>query len=158
MFRIIAIILGICLGSPAVSAAFDLYVYSVKAPLFEEPKVGAQRIAEVRQGEKLVGIGVQESWYRIDHEGRQLWIFSLMVRKTPLPDRKIPSQEEVDQMSQSARTRPSAFTTTAAARGLREKRGKGKEKYRLDYGALKKMESFGVTEGDAIAFMEEMEK
>jgi ribosomal protein L15E len=149
---------GALLLTATASAAFDLYVSSTKAPLYSEPRSGAEKVAEARQGEKLVGLESQGSWYRIDYGGKRLWILNLMVRKTLPPERKTPSKDEVDQMAQSARTRPSAYTTTAGARGLREKRGGQNEKYRLDYDALEKMESFEVTDEEASAFLEEASK
>lgn len=138
---------------PTISHAFDLYVHSAKAPLFQAPSIGSKKIIELKKGAKLIGIEERANWYRVEYDNKNAWVYKLMVRKAPPLDRKAVSDKQVEELAYKARRRPSSFATTAAARGLREKRKRFSDKYALDYYALEKMESIKISDDEALEFL-----
>jgi hypothetical protein len=76
-----------------------------------------------------------------------------MARRTPPLDKKDVYGKQLEELADKARRRPSAFTTTAAARGLKEKRRRFADKYQLDYDALEKMESIQISDQEASEFL-----
>lgn len=138
---------------PASCYSFDLYVHSVKAPLYQEPSVGSARLMELEKGQKISGIKETPGWYEVEHKKKRGWIYKLMARRTPPLDKKDVYGKQLEELADKARRRPSAFTTTAAARGLKEKRRRFADKYQLDYDALEKMESIQVSDQEASEFL-----
>lgn len=138
---------------PASSYCFDLYVHSVKAPLYEAPSIGSTRLMELEKGQKIIGIKEKAGWYEVKYRSIRGWIYKLMARKTPPLDKRDVYGKQIEELSNRARRRPSAFTTTAAARGLKEKRRRFANKYQLDYDALEKMESIEIGDKEAFEFL-----
>lgn len=138
---------------PASSYSFDLYVHSVKAPLYQAPSIGSAKVAELQKGDKIVGIKEKAAWYEVRYKNKKGWIYKLMARKTPPLDTKDLYDKDIGELADKARRRPSAFTTTAAARGLKEKRKRFADKYQLDYDALDKMESIEISDEQASEFL-----
>ena len=138
---------------PASSYSFDLYVHSVKAPLYQSPSIGSTKVTDLEKGEKVIGIQEKTGWYEVKYKDKKGWIYKLMARKMPPLDKKDLHDEDTDELAHKARRRSSAFTTTAAARGLREKRKRFADKYQLDYDALEKMESIRISNEEANEFL-----
>jgi len=144
---------------PALSYCFDLYVHSVKAPLYQTPSMGSKKIIELKKGAKVTGIEEKANWYKVRHEGKDGWVYKLMVRKEPpmetkgLFDRLKSIFRRIDVLREKSRRRPSSYTTTAAARGLRDKRQRSADKYRLDYDAVEKIESVEISDTEALEFL-----
>jgi hypothetical protein len=65
------------------------------------------------------------------------------------------TSDQMDQMAQTARKRPSAYASTAAARGLVNQRKRLGQKLSYDYTALSKMESFAAGEKETLQFIKE---
>ena len=57
------------------------------------------------------------------------------------------------ELESKARKRPSAYTTTASARGLKAKRDRFASQYKSDYHALEQMESMAITMEEADKFL-----
>jgi len=144
---------------PTFSYSFDLYVHSVKAPIYQEPFISSKKIIELKKGTKVIGIEEKANWYRIRYGGQSVWVYKLMVKKTPpletkgLFGRLKTLAHKVQALREKSRRRPSSYTTTAAARGLRDKRKRFAEKYRLDYDALEKVESIEISNTEALEFL-----
>ena len=140
---------------PSAGYSFDLYVHSTKAPLFKEPAVDSEKIAEIKKGTLLQGIGENGNWYNVKHENLSGWIFKLIVKKTKPVDKKDISKDQVSELSEKARKRPSAFSTTAAARGLKDQRERPSDKYILDYESLEQIESIEISDEEAETFLKQ---
>jgi len=144
---------------PTFSYCFDLYVHSVKAPLYQTPSIGSKKIIELKKGAKVIGIEEKTSWYKVRYEGKDGWVYKLMVKKTPpletkgLFTRLKSLFRRIHVLREKSRRRPSSYTTTAAARGLRDKRQRFADKYRLDYEALEKIESIEISDNQALEFL-----
>ena len=144
---------------PTLSYSFDLYVHSVKASLYQAPSIGSKKIIELKKGSKIVCIEEKTNWYKVRHKGKDGWVYKLMVRKSPPLETKGLFTRlkslfwRVRMLRERSRRRPSSFTITAAARGLRDKRQRFADKYRLDYEAVEKMESIEISDNQALEFL-----
>ena len=144
---------------PTFSYSFDLYVHSVKAPLYQEPSIGSKRIINLKKGTKVTGIEEDANWYRVRYRGKDGWVYKLMVKKTPplktkgLFARLKSTFRKIHIFREKSRRRPSSYTTTAAARGLRNRGSGFAQKYQLDYDALEKMESIEISDTEALEFL-----
>jgi len=156
-----AVLLFILIFIPSYSQAFDLYVNSIKATIYHDPSIGSKKITVLSKGIKIQGLKLEGYWYKVVHNGVAGWVYKFMVKKTPPIDSnnlyaKLRSSfSRGRSLGQSARKRPSAYTTTAAARGLKEKRKRFSSKYLLDYDSLEKMEAIEISPQDALGFLEE---
>ncbi len=153
MIRKVACFVALIILVPASSYCFDLYVHSVKAPLYETPSIGSAKIWELQKGQRITGITEKVGWYQVKFKDKKGWVHKLMARKTPPLDKKDVYGKQVAELGDKARRRPSEFTTTAAARGLKAKRKRFGEKYRLDYDALEKVESVVISDEEASKFL-----
>lgn len=144
---------------PTFSHSFDLYIHSVKAPLYQKPFIGSKTIIELKKGTKIIGIEEKAQWYRVKYKNKNGWVYKLMVKKTPPLETKglfarLKSLfHKVHMLREKSRRRPSSYTTTAAARGLRDKRKRFADKYRLNYPALEKIESIVISDNEALEFL-----
>jgi len=144
---------------PTFCYSFDLYVHSAKAPLYQAPSIGSKKVTNLKKGTKVIGIEEKENWYKVEYEGKDGWVYKLMVKKAPpletkgLFARLKASFRKVAVLRAKSRRRPSSYTTTAAARGLKDKRSRFAQKYELDYDALEKMESINISDAEALEFL-----
>ena len=144
---------------PAISYSFDLYVHSVKASLYKTPSISSKEIIELKKGTKIIGIEEKANWYKARYKDKDGWVYRLMVRKTPPLETKnlyvrLKSLfHKTDVLREKSRRRPSSYTTTAAARGLRDKRQRFADKYGHDYDALEKIESIEISDTEALEFL-----
>src|SRR3989338_1147303 len=154
-----SLLIGLLLIAPYMVHAADLYVQSVKAPIFSEPSLGSKRLAESARGELLKEIEKKGDWYQIDYKGVSGWVSRLLVSTKP-PLGKVSILEEADEMlEKGARKRASAFATAAAARGLAEERARISDKYKVDYEGVEWMEALKIADEEASQFLQEgMEK
>ncbi len=155
MIKKITLSFALIILLPTSAYCFDLYVHSIKAPLYAAPSVGSRKLLQLQRGQKIIGIKENKGWYAVTFGQTQGWIYKLMARKTPPLDSSDLYGKQVDQLADKARRRPSAFTTTAAARGLKEKRKRFASKYTHDYAALEKMESIEISNEEATRFLME---
>ena len=144
---------------PAISYSYALYVHSVKAPIYATPSMSSEKLIEIPKGTKLNGTGENPSWHEVQYEDVNGWVYKLMVKKTPPMEKKgVFSRlkslfHKIHTIRGKSRRRPSSFTTTAAARGLREKRERFADKYQLAYTSLERLESIEISENEALEFL-----
>lgn len=147
---------------PAQSYAFKAYVHSINAAVYKTPSMKSKKIATLDKGEKLEVKKSKGAWYKIKSTtggGKTGWIYKFMVRKKPITNSsKLYSKlksffYKIESISKKSRRRPSSYTSTAAARGLREKRQHFAEKYNSDYKSLEVIESIVVTDEEAMDFL-----
>jgi len=154
LFAVILIML-----CPALSYSFDLYVHSVKAPIYATPAMSSEKLTEIPKGTKLTGTGENPSWYEVRYKDVHGWVYKLMVKKSPPMEKvgvfsRLKSLfHKIHTLRGKSRRRPSSFTTTAAARGLREKRERFSDKYQLAYTSLERLESIEISENEALEFL-----
>lgn len=142
------------LFAPAASAASDLvYVQSDRAPLLSKPVIGSDRLIELKKGMAVTPALEQGIWYKVTVEGKTGWLCRLMTGKTAPLNGRNESSERLKSFAGSARRRPSAFTTTAAARGLVDKRKRFAGKYKLNYSDLERMESIRIADREIREFL-----
>ena len=144
---------------PALSFSFDLYVHSVKAPIYTTPAMSSEKLMEIPKGTKLIGTSENPSWYEVQYKDIHGWVYKLMVKKSPPMEKagifyRLKSLfHKIHTLRGKSRRRPSSFTTTAAARGLREKRKRFSDKYQLAYSSLERLESIEISENEALEFL-----
>ena len=130
-----------------------MYIHSLKAPVYAEPNNGSEKIMELKIGTKVQRLEEKGFWYLIAYTGKTGWIFKLMVRDTPPRDLREINVNQMAELESKARKRPSAYTTTASARGLKAKRDRFASQYKSDYHALEQLESMVVTMEEADKFI-----
>ncbi len=147
---------------PAHAYAYTAYVHSIKATVYKSPSMKSDRVRTVSKGTKLEVSQEQGAWYLVS--GKSLgkskgWVYKFMVKKKPVSDSgrlysKLKSFfYRIESISSKSRRRPSSYTSTAAARGLREKRKHFADKYNSDYPALETIESIDISEEEAMEFL-----
>lgn len=136
-------------------AASLYYVQSNNANIRAEPSFGAKVIAKIAKGQTLTGISKQGSWIKVNVDGKEGYISSLLVSTHPPLEKQSVSKTAEEEVKPTARRRASSFTSAAAARGLtdEEKKREGIEESG-DYKALDKMESLKVTPAEVTKFKE----
>lgn len=142
---------------PSAAAAYDLYVQSIKAPVYFMPDTASGIITTYEKGSRLTGIESKDNWHMIRINDGTGWVYRFLVGDRPPPD---PGQADdlvnhYTDYSDKARRRPSSYTAAAAARGLRDKRRRFAEKYHLDYEALKKIEGMRIPESEVLSFIKQ---
>ncbi|MCX7739309.1 MAG: SH3 domain-containing protein [Hydrogenothermaceae bacterium] len=130
-----------------------LYIQSLKAPIFQNPKLGSKEVAILKKGDKVTSIGKSDGWYRVTHGNVEGWIPSLLVSKEPPLERISITEREVD-VKDTARRRASGYTTAAAVRGLLEDRYRANQKYMLDLESIEWLESLNISKEKTIEFEE----
>lgn len=130
-----------------------MYIHSLKAPVYAQPNNGSEKIMELKAGAKIHILEEKGFWYLIAHTGKTGWIFKLLVRDTSPKDLRQINVNQMADLESKARKRPSAYTTTASARGLKAKRDRFASQYKSDYHALEQMESMTITMEEADKFL-----
>ena len=97
----------------------------------------------------------QKGWLEVDFKGKKGWMLKLMLSNQPPAGTDIVDQKAQAIMQERSRLRPSAFASTAAARGLMNKEKGFGNKLKLDFKALEVMEGFRVSEKEARQFLAE---
>lgn len=154
-FLIFMIFLPAILFAKLASADTLYYVQSNNANIRAEPSFGSRVIAKIAKGQKVAGISKQGSWIKINVDGKEGYISSLLVSTHPPIEKQSVSKTDEEEVKPTARRRASSFTSAAAARGLtdEEKKREGIEESG-DYKALDKMESLKVTPAEVTKFKE----
>lgn len=145
--------LGLLAGTPVVAGT--LYVQGVKAVLYSEPRLGADRVAEVNRGDRLAELETVPGWYKVSIGQKSGWISRLAVGANAKSGSGSLLATEGEELESGARRRASSFTTAAAARGLAEDRARVSQKYRVNYAGVAEMEQGTVTTEEALAFLQE---
>ena len=151
--RFILIITMILLTPALLMSSETIYVRSAKAPLLEKPAIGSTILLNLPRGTPVTRILEDGIWYKVTYNDQTGWLCKLMTGSAPPSTVQIQPEAELEKISGSARKRPSAFTTTAAARGLMDKRKRFASKYKLDFSALEKIEAVKIADDDIDDFL-----
>lgn len=139
---------------PAVVMSSEtVYVRSAKAPLLNKPAIGSTTLLNLPRGTPVTHIMEDGIWYKVTYKDQTGWLCKLMTGATPPSSIQGQPGAELEKISGSARKRPSAFTTTAAARGLMDKRKRFASKYKLDFSALEKIEAVKIADDEIDDFL-----
>jgi hypothetical protein len=142
-------LLAICGGAQAGEI---VYVQGEQAPLYAAPQLGKAPVAVVAQGTPLTVVGGNQRWYQVSAEGHEGWVVKFMVAAHPPVNAENQANDAMEVLLKRARVRPSTYSTTAAARGLRAG-GKGiKEAYGVDYESVAQMEKSQPTAEEVADF------
>lgn len=129
------------------------YVQSSKARILAAPSFSARVIDEVSLGQQLVMKGRQGSWVKVERNGREGFVSSLLVSVRPPMARGKYIQADAGEINQGVRRRTSSFSSAAAARGLtKDDRKRADIEEGVDYRALYKMEALTVGENEVTQF------
>ena len=151
--RLILTIAMILLTPAVLMSSETIYVRSAKAPLLEKPAIGSTALLNLPRGTPVTRIMEDGIWYKVIYKDQTGWLCKLMTGSTPPSTIQGQPETELEKISGSARKRPSAFTTTAAARGLMDKRKRFASKYKLDFSALEKIEAMEITDDEIQDFL-----
>ena len=152
----------IIVSFPVQAYSFNVYVHSANAVMYESPSMHSKKIVTLNKGLKLDVTTKKGSWYKVNsktdgsHTG---WIYKFMVHEKPITNSSMLYSRlssffyKVESISKKSRRRPSSYSSTAAARGLREKRKHFAKKYKADYASLEKIEAIQISEEEAMFFL-----
>lgn len=155
-------ILFIALVLPVNGLAYTAYVHSIKATIYKSPSMRSENLTSLTKGDKLEVKGQKGAWLKVKTSGADStegWTYRFMVKKEPVTSsKKLYSRlksffYKIDSVTKKSRRRPSSYTSTAAARGLREKRRHFAEKYNADYDSLAIIESIEISDEEAMNFL-----
>jgi hypothetical protein len=135
----------------------DLYVQSNTAPVFDKPTLSGVKLMVLQQGMKVTGLKKEGMWQQVQHNNATGWVYALMLSPSPPLAPSDIASGQMDQMAATARKRPSAYASTAAARGLLNQRNRLGQRFDYNYDALKKMESYAADPKEILKFIKERE-
>ncbi|OFZ20657.1 MAG: hypothetical protein A2X94_04045 [Bdellovibrionales bacterium GWB1_55_8] len=146
-------LLVFALGIQSVWAAPEIvYVQAEKTALKAGPQMAAPTIGPLVRGEELEVLEKRGVWLRVRQTrsgGREGWVSKLFTSSHKPVGHATLSQEVKVSLEKASRRRESSYSVTASTRGLNadERVRGGRELFRADYDALKKMEAFKLQEG-----------
>lgn len=158
MKRLITVFFLIAL-LPTYAHSYAVYVHSVNAAIYKKPTMKSKKIIKLKEGDKVNVIREKGAWFQVKTKRGKGWVYKFMVNKAPVTKtEKLYSRlrsffYKIESVSGKSRRRPSSYTATAAARGLREKRKHFAEKYNADYESLEKIESIEISNEQALEFL-----
>lgn len=135
------------------SFAQEYYVQSTQAPLWRMPSFAAEKLILIPRGGKVEVLEEQQGWLGVQYKDRNGWMLKLMLAPQPPVDQKVVDQQVMQLMDERSRLRPSAYASTAAARGLMTKEAGFGDKIDTDFEAVAVMESFRASMQDALDFI-----
>lgn len=118
-----------------------VYVQSAQAPLYSSARLGKAPIEVLAHGTPLLVTAENARWYGVtvgEHAG---WVVKLMVADHPPMASQTSKDTAMETLMKRARVRPSTYSSTAAARGLRSGGGGLKEADHLNYESVAEMEA-----------------
>ncbi|MCP4748748.1 MAG: hypothetical protein GY874_21820 [Desulfobacteraceae bacterium] len=133
------------------------YVKSKQAFLWAEPNFQAEKTGVLQQGQVVEIKQSQRGWSFVSHDQLQGWTMQMMLGDKPVTAVSTEEKQAREEFAKRARIRPSSYATTAAARGLREKKDEFSSGLKCDYDALTKMESMQVDDQTAIEFIKKVQ-
>ena len=136
--------------------AQEYYVQSPKAPVWADPSFQSNQVMEVAKGERVEKLGAKGGWIHVRVKTNKGWMLKMTLSQEPPVEISVEKQQALDILATRARRRSSAYATTAAARGLREKRKHFSRQLELDFDALAKMESWQADDQQIEAFLEKV--
>jgi hypothetical protein len=155
MRRRFLLVIALVILLPTLAWCSDLFVQSRMAPVFKNPSLDSMKLTVLARGTKVTKVRKRGMWQQIQYDKQTGWVYSLMLSETIPLSYFDTTVEQMDKMAQSARKRPSSYTSTAAARGLVNQRKRLAQKLGYDYAALEKMESYAVDEKATLQFIKE---
>lgn len=137
------------------AGAEQVYVQSARAKILSAPSFRSSPIDEVGMGRMLSVKGRDGSWFKVNVGGKDGYILSLLVSNHAPLKRGGYIKADDAEIKQGVRRRSSFFASAAAARGLtKEDRARSDTEDRVDYAALRQMESQSFGDDEVMQFME----
>ena len=131
----------------------DVYVFSKKASLYEEPNVKSNQIKTINSGDVITVYKEKGYWLYVKTSNESGWISKFLVSEYKPRDAKVKMAQIKKTLKRNARRRASSYSSAAAARGLSENdtvTGSIKE----DLKAIEQVEKQKISEKELKEFME----
>ena len=142
--------------SSSMALAETGYIQGRQAKIYVAPSMKSDVVSSAKKGDAIEVIETQRRWLKVEFNGQQGWVSKLLVKNNPPMNKISVLENNSEQLQQSARRRASVATASAAARGLRsDGRARQSDDSVADFSALSEMEKMGVSEDDAMKFMEQ---
>lgn len=141
--------------------SYSAYVQSVHADIYQAPTLNSVKTMSLLKGDAVDVIKESGAFYMVSFEGSKGYIYKFLVdRRKVSSSEKLYSRlrsffQKIESVSGKSRRRPSSYTSTAAARGLRDKRKNFAGSYTSDYESLSRFESITIGEEEALNFIRE---
>ncbi|MBI3773468.1 MAG: hypothetical protein HY272_12310 [Gammaproteobacteria bacterium] len=121
-----------------------------------KPEFNAALLLVIEKGTPLQIKASQGRWLQVTVQDKTGWVSQLLVGNEPPLNQATPLNTGDQSIKQESRRRASATASAAAARGLRnDDRARQSDDAVSDYSALERMDKLGVSEDDAMKFVEE---
>jgi hypothetical protein len=148
-------LLVVLFSAGAAYAEQVCYVQSSRAKILSAPSFRSNMIDEVGMGRMLTVKGRDGNWFKVSVGGKDGYILSLLVATHAPLKRSGYLKADDAEIKQGVRRRSSFFASAAAARGLsKEDRLRADAEDRVDYPALRQMESLSLGDDELRQFME----
>ena len=97
--------------------AEDAFVRGMRVYLLEDATIRAERLTQIKRGEKLFVINRERIFSQVIYNGQNGWVLNRLLSSQPIKKRVsiLASNKDIKSF---ARKRASSYSSTAAARGL----------------------------------------
>ena len=132
------------------------YVQARQAKLYAQPSLKSSVVAILPKGQTVDLLVSEGRWLQVSVEGKTGWVSKLVVASHPPMKRVSVLADTQTDLSENARRRASSATAAAGARGLRgEERARSSDREVVNFSALEAVEAHGVSEEEALEFVEQ---
>jgi hypothetical protein len=147
--------------APALHAADEYYVQSVKAKVMSGATFKSAVLGEVDKGHKFISSGKEGEWIKVKYNNGDGYVHSFVLLMHPPVEDTMAVTGEEEALRKGFRRRASSSTGAEAESGLDRDEGKGKGKGKgrgrfdhADYESLEKIELFTISSWEVKRFME----
>src|SRR5512146_1235685 len=141
--------------APALHAADEYYVQSVKAKVRSGPTFKSAVLGEVDKGYKFISSGKEGGWIKVKYNNGDGYVQSLVLLTHPPKENLWAITGEEEALRRGFRRRVSSSIGIEADRGLDTDVGKtGSKGERVDYESLQEIELFTMSSSEIQLFME----
>jgi hypothetical protein len=157
--KYVFITLCLAFAVPSPSWAYSAYVQSIRADVYTQPSIGSKKVTSLSKGDMLNVMTEQGPFYKVETGNQTGYVYKLLLGNTPVSgSAKLYSRLQsffgrIETITEKSRRRPSSYTATAAARGLREKREHFAKLYKSDYESLERFEAIAISDEEALDFL-----
>lgn len=141
--------------APALHAADEYYVQSVKAKVMSGPTFKSAVLGEVDKGYKFISSGKEGGWIKVKYNNGDGYVHSFVLLMHPPKENVWAITADEQELRSGFRRRASSATGIEADRGLDTDVEKSERKGdRIDYESLQEIELFTMSYSEIIQFME----
>src|SRR5512146_1889634 len=139
--------------APALHAADEYYVQSVKAKVRSGPTFKSAVLGEVDKGYKFISSGKEGGWIKVKYNNGDGYVHSLVLLTHPPKENVWAITADEQELRRAVRRRASSAIGIEADRGLdRDDRKAGGSREYADYESLQEIELFTMSSSEIIRF------